>query len=89
LIISPKVDRINQITRSDMLRDTKSQRGIRKLWLCSNPFRKAKTMSTLTFTGILLAILVLSWAVWFVIELVRYIINDGDEIDKRLRNVSR
>jgi len=46
-------------------------------------------MSTLTFTGILLAILVLSWAVWFVIELVRYIINDGDEIDKRLRNVSR
>lgn len=46
-------------------------------------------MSTLTFACILLAILVLSWAVWFVIELVRYIINDGDEIDKRLRNVSR
>lgn len=46
-------------------------------------------MSTLTLIGTLLAILVLSWAVWFVIELVRYILNDEDEIDQRLRNISR
>ncbi len=46
-------------------------------------------MSALTHTGILLAILVLSWALWFVIELVRYIINHEDEVDQRLRNISR
>jgi len=46
-------------------------------------------MSALTFTGILLATLVLSWAVWFVIELVRYIITGEYEVDKRLQNVSR
>jgi len=42
-------------------------------------------MSALT----LIAILVLSWAVWFVIELVRYIMNGEDEVDKRLRNIRR
>jgi hypothetical protein len=42
-------------------------------------------MSTLVLAGIVLAILVLSWAVWFMIELVRYIINDENQIDQRLR----
>jgi hypothetical protein len=46
-------------------------------------------MSTLALIGTLLAILVLSWAVWFVIELVRYILNHEDEVDQRLRNISR
>ncbi len=46
-------------------------------------------MSTLTLIGTLLAILVLSWAVWFIIELVRYILNHEDEVDQRLRNISR
>jgi hypothetical protein len=77
------------ITHSDTARDTRSQRGIRKLKASSKPFRKAKTMSTSTVIGTLLALLILSWAVWFVIELVRYIINDGDAIDQRLRNIGR
>lgn len=46
-------------------------------------------MSTLPLIGILLAILVLSWAVWFVIGLVRYILNNEDEVNQRLRNISR
>jgi hypothetical protein len=46
-------------------------------------------MSTLTLIGILLGILILSWAAWFVIGLIRYIVNDEDEIDRRLREISR
>jgi len=39
--------------------------------------------------GILLALLVLGLLSWFVIERVRYILNDKDELDKRLRDISR
>jgi hypothetical protein len=46
-------------------------------------------MSTLTHVATLLAVLVLSWAVWFVIELFRYTINDEDEVDQRLQNICR
>jgi hypothetical protein len=38
-------------------------------------------MSLLPWRGILLTILVLSWAVWFVIELIRYLVNDEDKVD--------
>jgi len=46
-------------------------------------------MSTLTVIGVLLAILLLSWAAWFAIGLIRYIVNGEDEIDQRLREISR
>ena len=39
--------------------------------------------------GLLLAILILSLAAWVVIRHAQYIINDRDEMDKRLRNISR
>ena len=46
-------------------------------------------MSVFAIVGNLLCILMLSWALWFVSEPARYIINYGDEIDQRLRNVRR
>ena len=47
-------------------------------------------MSTvLTVLAILIAIVVLGWAIWFLIELIRYIFTGEYEMDQRLRNISR
>ena len=46
-------------------------------------------MSVLTLIAILVAILVFGWAIWFVIELIRYIVTGEYEVDQRLRNISR
>lgn len=46
-------------------------------------------MSVLTLIAILSAILVFGWAIWFVIELIRYIISGEYEVDQRLRNIGR
>jgi hypothetical protein len=47
-------------------------------------------MSTLTHLNVIpLAILVLSPVILFLVRRVRYINNDKDELDKRLRSISR
>lgn len=46
-------------------------------------------MSALTLIAILIAALVLGWALWFVIEFIRYITTGEYEVDKRLRDISR
>ncbi len=46
-------------------------------------------MSALTLIAILIAILPLGWAIWFVIELVRYIVTGEYEMDQRLKNIGR
>lgn len=46
-------------------------------------------MSALTLIAIGIAMLVLGWAIWFVIELIRYIASGEYEVDKRLRDISR
>lgn len=46
-------------------------------------------MSALTILAILSAALLLGWAIWFVIELVRYIVTGEYEIDQRLKNIGR
>jgi len=46
-------------------------------------------MSVLTLIAILVAILVFGWAIWFVIELIRYIVSGEYEMDQRLRNIGR
>ena len=46
-------------------------------------------MSVLTLIAILSAIHVFVWAIWFVIELIRYVSSGEYEIDKRLREISQ
>jgi hypothetical protein len=46
-------------------------------------------MSALTLIAILIAALLLGWAIWFVIELVRYIVTGEYEMDQRLKNIGR
>ena len=46
-------------------------------------------MSALTLIAILSAILVFGWAIWFVIELIRYIVSGEYEVDQRLRNIGQ
>lgn len=38
---------------------------------------------------IAIALLLLGWALWFLIEFLRYLISGEYELDKRLRNISR
>ena len=45
--------------------------------------------TTLTTLAILIALLVLGWAVWFVIELVRYLASGEYAVDKRLESLTR
>jgi len=46
-------------------------------------------MSTFTILAALIALLVLGWAVWFVVGLVRYVRSGDYDVDKRLQNISR
>ena len=45
--------------------------------------------TALTVIAILIATLMLGWAVWFVIELIRYVSSGEYEMDKRLRDISQ
>ena len=46
-------------------------------------------MSALTLIAILIGAPVSIWALWFVIEFVRYIFSGEYELDKRLRDVCK
>jgi hypothetical protein len=46
-------------------------------------------MSPLTILASLIALLVAGWALWFVIEFIRYILSGEYEMDKRLREIVR
>jgi hypothetical protein len=46
-------------------------------------------MSASTIFITLIALLILGWAIWFIIGLVRYIRSGDYDIDKRLQNISR
>ena len=46
-------------------------------------------MSVLTLIAILIALIVFGWAIWFVIEFIRYIVTGEYDVDKRLRDISR
>ena len=46
-------------------------------------------MSPITSLIILIALLIISWAVWFVIELIRYIRSGEYEMDKRLKDICK
>ena len=45
--------------------------------------------TVLTAFAILLAILILGWAIWFLIEFIRYVLSGEYEIDQRLRKIVR
>lgn len=38
---------------------------------------------------IIIAVLIIGWAVWFIIEYIRYIASGEYEIDQRLRKISQ
>lgn len=46
-------------------------------------------MFALTFIAILIGLVVLGWAVWFVVEFVRYTLSGEYEMDKRLRDICK
>ncbi len=46
-------------------------------------------MSVFTILVISVAALILIWAVWFVIAMIRYIASGQYDVDKRLRDICR
>lgn len=46
-------------------------------------------MSAFTLFSILIALLMLGWAIWFVIEWLRYVLSGEYELDKRLRDICK
>jgi len=46
-------------------------------------------MSAFNIFAVLIALLVLGWAIWFIIGFVRYIRSGDYDVDKRLENISR
>ena len=46
-------------------------------------------MSALTLIAILIALAIFGWAIWFVIELIRYVSSGEYEMDERLREISQ
>lgn len=46
-------------------------------------------MSASTIFITLIALLILGWAIWFIIGLVRYVRSGDYDIDKRLQNISQ
>ena len=46
-------------------------------------------MSVFTILIISIAVLLLVWAVWFVITMIRYIASGQYEVDQRLRDICR
>ena len=46
-------------------------------------------MSALLILAVLIGLVVLGWAVWFVVEFVRYTLSGEYEMDKRLRDICK
>lgn len=46
-------------------------------------------MTASSIFGTLIALLVLGWAIWFIIGLVRYVRSGDYDVDKRLQKVSQ
>lgn len=46
-------------------------------------------MSTLTILGISVSILIVVWAIWFIIRLIQYVSSGEYEVDKRLNDICR
>ncbi|HMM99676.1 MAG TPA: hypothetical protein PKC99_11755 [Anaerolineales bacterium] len=46
-------------------------------------------MNAFTIFLLVIALLVLSWAVWFLFEFLRYLISGEYHIDKRLRDICK
>ncbi len=46
-------------------------------------------MSTLTLVLLFIVLPVLLWALWFVIEFVRYLFTGEYDVDQRLQNIRR
>jgi hypothetical protein len=46
-------------------------------------------MSAYNIFAALIALVVLGWAIWFLIGLVRYIRSGDYDVDKRLQNISQ
>ena len=46
-------------------------------------------MSAFTILAALIALLILGWAIWFLINFVRYICSGDYDVDKRLQDISR
>lgn len=46
-------------------------------------------MSAFTIFATLIALLIVLWAIWFLIGLVRYIRSGDYDVDKRLQNISQ
>lgn len=43
----------------------------------------------LTTLAVLMALLVLAWALWFVLEFIRYVASGDYQIDQRLQQIKR
>jgi hypothetical protein len=46
-------------------------------------------MSVYNIFAVLIALLILGWAIWFLIGLIRYIRSGDYDVDKRLQNISQ
>ena len=46
-------------------------------------------MSAFNLFAALIALLVLGWAIWFVIALIRYVLSGDYDVDKRLDSISQ
>ena len=46
-------------------------------------------MSAFTIFILVIALLILTWAVWFLLEFLRYVLSGEYHIDKRLRDICK
>lgn len=46
-------------------------------------------MSAFTIFMLVIALLILTWAVWFLLEFLRYVLSGEYHIDKRLRDICK
>lgn len=46
-------------------------------------------MNAFTIFLLVIALLILSWAVWFLLEFLRYVLSGEYHIDKRLRDICK
>ena len=46
-------------------------------------------MSAFTIFMLVIALLILTWAVWFLLEFLRYVLTGEYHIDKRLRDICK
>ena len=46
-------------------------------------------MSALTILGISVSILIVVWAIWFIVRLIQYVFSGEYDVDKRLNDICR